>query len=212
MSTLPIRVREILRRDGTRVRSLHVFCPRERASIAPEVCARCDYRCPPEDGKRAPAVGCAADVEGPASAPVGILCGPDAAAWRVAAGAASARRIVCVLAETPMGVARRELAGEPVGITVPVVDASGAYVGMLPLVAVTVAMDHRPEALLPVADAMEVAVAMDESAPLGELIASMATHHLRQVPMTGAGGELTGVVSDLDLLRWVARGAPSRWW
>lgn len=213
MLTLPIRVREVIAIDGSRVRSLHVFCPRQSESIRPERCARCNFRCPPEDGARAPAVGCS--LEGDASArdcaTPSILYGPEAAAARVPAGAASSQIIVCIQARAPLEVVRRAIAFERRWFAFPVVDEQGVLLGTVPNDAVGAACEHAAESLLPVSDAMLPAVAVRESDHLGDAISAMTSHHLRVLPIVDRDRRVMGILSDLDLLRWVARGAPAGW-
>jgi hypothetical protein len=48
MSIITIRLREVLAADGSRKRSLHVFCPRRLTSVSPARCEPCGYRCPPD--------------------------------------------------------------------------------------------------------------------------------------------------------------------
>jgi CBS domain-containing protein len=124
------------------------------------------------------------------------------------AGAASARVILCLDADAPVGVARRAV-GAGRWLAYPVVDARGVLVGATPMSALSAA--ELPESLLPVTDVMVPAIAVRESDPLVDAIGAMTSHHLRQVPIVDAAGRVTGVLSDLAVLRWVARGAPARW-
>jgi hypothetical protein len=214
MSTLPLRVREIIRGDGSRARTLLVFCPRERASIAPETCARCAFRCPPEDGKYAPAVGCGAAEPGasaPSPAPA-ILCGPDPVASHLSTGTASAQIVLCVLADAPFGVVHRAVLSTRRWLAFPVVDEQGKLLGTLPSALVTGVGEEPREAFLPVADAMLPALSVRESEPLDSALSTMTSHHLRHVPIVDAAQRVTGVLSDLEVLRWIARGTPRRWW
>jgi hypothetical protein len=68
---LPLRTREVLYADGTRARSLRVFCPTRDRSLDPRVCAECPrvqvlsadavHCCPPASGAHASAGAYASD-------------------------------------------------------------------------------------------------------------------------------------------------------
>jgi CBS domain-containing protein len=214
MVTLPIRVLEVVQQDGTRARSLRVFCPRELASVDPERCERCGFQREPEDGVRAPAIGCSAEVPldvdetPPQSSP--LLYGPHALATRVPIGLAAAPVVVCLLADTPLSAAYR---GVPRGryLSYPVVDADGVLVGSLPAGALP-SDEGDVDLLLTAAEVMVPAVSVRECDLLEEAIGAMTGHHVRQIAIVDASHRVIGALTDLDLLRWVARGAPKGWW
>ncbi len=211
MSTLPIRIREVVRSDGTRSRSLLVFCPREEASIAPDICVRCAFRCPPEREGLAPAVGCAVEGEERADegASNGLFYGAHPAAARIAAGVSSGRIVVCVQNDVPLIVAAGAIDSRRGCVALPVVDDQGVYLGTMRSV---VAPPRGPGSLfLTAADAMVPGVAVRESDHLDDAIGTMTSHHLREVPIIDGKRRVVGVLTDLELLRWVARGAPVRW-
>ncbi len=213
MSTLPIRIREVVRPDGTRVRELLVFCPREATSSSPDRCARCGYRCPPENEALAPAVGCnvePASEEG-ASSSDGLLYGPHAAASRVPAGAASAQVVVCIQADTPLSVASRVAESNRRWLAFPVVDETGVLLGSVPTAVLTLAADDERARFIATAESMVPSFAVRESDRLDEVIGTMTSHHLRHVPIIDDARRVTGLLTDIELLRWVARGAPARW-
>jgi len=213
MLTLPIRIREVIRPDGTRVRTLFVFCPREDTSVQPERCARCGFRCPPADVGLAPAVGCEVELpegEAPSEASDGLVFGHHAIAARVSAGAASTQIVVCLEADTPLCVASGVV--DPGRWTaVPVVDDKGTLLGAVPGAMLTRSSQEPRERFISAVEAMRPVRSVRDSDHLDEVISIMTAHHLRCVPIVDVAHRVTGVLSDLELLRWVARGAPVRW-
>jgi CBS domain-containing protein len=201
-------------RDGTRARSLRVFCPRELASVGPERCERCGFQCPPEDGARAPAIGCTAEVRltrddtPPQSSP--LLFGPHALATRVPTGLAASQIVVCIHADAPLVAV---CAAVPAGrfLSYPVVDSDRLLVGSLSA-SVLPPDEASIDRLLTAAEVMVPAVSVCESNLLEDAIGAMTGHHVRQIVITDARHRVIGALSDLDLLRWVARGAPKGWW
>jgi CBS domain-containing protein len=51
---------------------------------------------------------------------------------------------------------------------------------------------------------MPLAISLEESAPLGLAAALMAFEGVHRVPVTSAAGKVVGILSSLDLLRWLA--------
>jgi CBS domain-containing protein len=211
MPTLPIRLRETIRRDGTRVRSLLVFCPRQRASVAPDRCGRCGLQQSPQKAALAPEIECGVDAEGEGSGePVdGLLLGPHAAATRIAAGEACARLVICLESRVPLRLARDAVDRRQYGVVFPVVNAAGVLVGTVPDSAL--ANINARDVFATAADAMVPSSTVGQAEPLGDAIGAMTSHHLRHVVVVDVERRVVGTLSDLELLRWVARGAPVRW-
>lgn len=191
MSIITIRLREIVRADGSRARSLHVFCPRRLTSIAPSRCAPCGCRCPND----------------PESEAVDASVGPLAVAARVYAGTASSQHVVSVREDMRLQTVRETTLGVR-AVALPVVDDDGVLMGTLARSDLGTACEN------PRAFAWELArpaFAIRESSRVDEAIAQMTAHHLRMVPIVDAERRVTGALSDIDVLRWVARGAPPLW-
>jgi len=68
---------------------------------------------------------------------------------------------------------------------------------------------HDP--FITVGETMMPGVAVRESDHLDDAIGTMTSHHLRHVPVVDVARRVVGTLSDLELLRWVARGAPVHW-
>jgi CBS domain-containing protein len=87
----------------------------------------------------------------------------------------------------------------------PVVDGEGRPIGI-----VGEAELLRARAGAKVADAMaRVAFAVGETAPLTRAAALMASHGLDRVAVVSADGQVVGVLSALDLVRWIAAAGGS---
>jgi CBS domain-containing protein len=214
MSTLPIRVQVVVGRDGSRIRSLLVFCPRSSASIEPERCSRCNFRCPPEDGPRAPAVGCSVEEGGAGDdgrAASALLYGPDAAAARICAGAASMQVVICFHADAPVGVVDPVLGTARPSFAYPVVDTNRVLLGCVPGSVLATSLADPADAFVRMSELMVPAVAVRESDHLDDAIGAMTSHHLRHVPIIDDERRVTGALFDLDILHWVGRGAPGHW-
>lgn len=194
MSIITIRLREIVRADGSRARSLHVFCPRRLTSIAPSQCAPCGYRCPSDPDADAQDAG----------------NGPLAVAARVHAGAASSQHVVCVLENTRLQTIKDTTRGVR-AFALPVVDHDGVLIGTIARSELSTACEAPATARSFAWEMARPAFAIRESARVDEAIAQMTAHHLRMVPIIDEERRVTGALSDIDVLRWVARGAPARW-
>jgi CBS domain-containing protein len=117
-----------------------------------------------------------------------------------------------VVADVPLSVVHAALVTAPPWIAFPVVDEHGALVGSLPNDRVSAAGEEPRECFLPVTERMVPAWSVRESEPLDTAIAAMTLHRLRHLPVVDDEGRVTGIISDVELLRWIARGAPERWW
>jgi CBS domain-containing protein len=86
----------------------------------------------------------------------------------------------------------------------PVVDADGRPIGVL---STENLLRYQADLVdLRVADAMTRSVqAVPENAPVSEVAALMAFEKLERVPVVSRGGRVVGVVTALDLVRWLAQ-------
>ena len=93
------------------------------------------------------------------------------------------------------------------GVTsAPVVDDNGVLVGVVFL---STLARLRERAGLEVEDAMRTdVVTASQRASVAEVARLMARHDLERVPVVSEDGHLIGVVSAMDLVRWLARQLP----
>ena len=126
------------------------------------------------------------------------------------------RNVICALAELSIESVVDLLVNRHIGC-VPVVDAEGCPIGMItkhdlvaPMANRVEAADQSPawwelaprtaeEAMLP------LALVLDERATLARAAALMAAEGLHHLPIVSARGRLVGIVSSLDIVRWLAR-------
>lgn len=126
------------------------------------------------------------------------------------------RDVVCALADLPTRTIIDLMVNNYIGC-VPVVDEDGCPIGMItkrdlvvPMANCASTADESPtcwelaphtaeEAMLP------LAFTLDERATVAQAAAMMATEDLHHVPIVSANGRLVGLVSSLDIVRWLAR-------
>jgi CBS domain-containing protein len=85
---------------------------------------------------------------------------------------------------------------------VPIVDEDGCPIGMITkrdLVEQSAVADTADDAMMP------LAFTLDERATVAQAAALMASEGLHHVPIVSAKGRLAGIVSSLDIVRWLAR-------
>lgn len=88
----------------------------------------------------------------------------------------------------------------------PVVDDNGVLVGVVSLTALA---RMREGDGFEVEDAMNTnVVTATQSATVAEVARLMAEHSLERVPVVTAGGHLVGVVTAMDVVRWLAERLP----
>jgi CBS domain-containing protein len=126
------------------------------------------------------------------------------------------RDVVCALPDLPIGTVIDLLVNNYIGC-LPVVDDDGCPIGMItkrdlvtPMANLTSDADEAPawstlaprtaeEAMLP------LAFTLDERATVARAAALMAAEDLHHVPIVSAKGRLVGLVSSLDIVRWLAQ-------
>ena len=150
---------------------------------APRARPSCDWRLPREG----PAAGAASGV------PVALLM---------------SAHTVCVSPDLPAGDLRALLLERDL-VGVPVVGEDGVPLGVASRTDLVRALDGAEE-LVPDADGLKVADLMTphaytlpESAPVSQVAAFMAYKGIHCVPIVGGDGTLVGVLSALDVLRWL---------
>ncbi len=218
--TLPVRMRTTLTPLGASSQSL-VFCPftGETKSLAHcQACPHCDgLEVDPADW----------DSMFRCTRPIADLAPVDAAEpsviwWTPSEGAESARG-----ARTPVGEAMRR---EVVSVTqdlplaellatlvergyggAPVVDSRGRPLGIVSKTDLLIPRNGRDDHLdldqlegMIVADVMTpFAYTFPENAPISQAAAFMAFKRVHRLPIVSATGKLVGMVSSLDILRWL---------
>jgi CBS domain-containing protein len=112
---------------------------------------------------------------------------------------------ICVSAETPVEAVvklflDRNLSG------VPVVDDRNHAVGVISktdMLRERCRAEHDPR---PVGDVMTpVAFTMKETAPISQAAALMAFEQIHRLPIVSDSGEVIGILSSIDVLRWIAQ-------
>ena len=109
--------------------------------------------------------------------------------------------------ECDLEVAKGLEALDSAGVTsAPVVDDNGVLVGVV-FLATLARMRQASE--LEVEDAMVTdMVTAPLRATVAEVARLMATHHLERLPVVSSDGHLVGVVSAMDVVRWLADHLP----
>jgi CBS domain-containing protein len=193
---LPVRTRRVVTAGGVRTSPPTVHCPRQATTVAADACFACGRFTGVAAAGRRAAVRCNG---GAVTEP---LVEEDAvAADTTAAEAIMARDVVCVTADLPLDALTRLLDDTGFG-GVPVVDDHDVLIGMVSQSdLLTAASGPRTT----VADIMmPMAFSMNEQVPIGTLAAMMAYEGVHRIPIVDDAGRVVGLVSTLDVVRWVA--------
>ncbi len=201
---LQTMILEVVTGDGATLTFESVLCPREGRARSVAECAPClDARGPvsgPATWTGGALLACAAAVMSP------VAPGTDTAAASAAdaapVSAVMTRAVTALTGDAPLAVARAALR-DGARDALPVVDRAGHPVGVL-----------RARDLLADAagssggcvDAMMVrrVSSVAETAPVSEAAALMAFEGVSLVPAVSRDGRVVGVVTALDLVRWLA--------
>lgn len=118
--------------------------------------------------------------------------------------------VVCVRADVPAQKVIDVILDEYIGC-VPVVDEDGCPIGMITKrdlvesfasgVRATVAADMQTAANI----MLPIALCVDEHATVLQAAAMMVRQDMHHVAVVSPNGELVGIVSSLDIVRWLAR-------
>jgi CBS domain-containing protein len=223
---LKLHVRRIVREDGQIVLDSNVCCPNGDVMVPVDRCATCG-ECDGfiEDDPAAPFIICRKvprHPEEPLRPTSESELSVRASAGRVAD--LMTRDVVCMRPELDLEVAAEVFAS--CGLNgVPIVDDSGRPIGVLSksdllrelgpsactgdLEEGPADEDCEPEARRAtrgtIAHAMApVAMTLPESASIGHAAAVMAQARIHRLPVIDDGGHIVGIVSALDVLRWLA--------
>jgi CBS domain-containing protein len=194
---LPIRTRETYTRQGTRKSEEIVSCPLRGAAMTPDDCGHCG-RCESvvygSDGRSV--VRC--------ELPPDLIPAPDRGgdADVTLVTALMTDEVVCVRPELRVRALAELLGARQIG-GAPVVDGNGRVIGMVSKTDIVEV--HGRDADLLVGDIMmSVAFTLDEQATIAQAAAMMAVEGVHRIPIVTRSGDVVGIVSALDVLRWVA--------
>jgi CBS-domain-containing membrane protein len=205
---LRIRTRRTLAADGNTSIARSVPCRRRAGDVTIDTCLACTHGqaliTTPDgmsllychDAERA-----AADVTGlPARVPPQDGAGSRSRADQTRVSGIMSTDVICVRAGVDVA-ALTELLLEHGISGAPVVDASGVPLGVVSKTDLVAA----PDTGLTVCDIMTcLTFALPENASIAQAAALMAYERIHRVPITGPDGSVIGIVSTLDVLRWMA--------
>ena len=192
--SLEVRIRHVLGSDHSSTR-MTVYCPKKEATVPLGACVTCAH----SEG---------VEVD-PGHKRATVLCDPGESAPEGAATISSlmSRRVVCVTSD--LEVAELIPLLEEHGISgVPVVDALGQPVGLVSradVIRASVEAGFKPLAGLTVDLIMTpIAFTLPEHASIERAVAMMAEDGLHRLPIVAKDGEVVGIVSSTDIMRWIA--------
>lgn len=199
-TSLPLRARRVIQVDGSEVVEVSVFCTHQRRSVPVEGCGTCAHWAGISLTQRAASslVLCA-DVPEPPSCD-----GPDPPV-----GSLMTRDVVCAAPEVPVRILIATLV--ELGISgLPIVDAAGRPVGILTqtdILAKCTPWTAEDERKTAASVLTPLAFTLREDAPISRAAALMAFEHVHRIPVVDEQGAVVGVVSALDIARWLGREA-----
>lgn len=210
---LPIRTRQTHERDGTVEQEETVFCPSRGLSLSVETCLHCHY-CNGRTYIGDPGLVCLHPAARRPERPPREVRMPSAAELTPVSEIMTTS-VTCV----PVDLDGESVAGLLLDrniSAVPVVDAGGRPIGVLSKTdLVRWYHDERdtepppivrgPTATWTVADLMmPMAFTLAEQAPIAFAAELMAVEDVHHVPIVSGDGRVVGIVSALDVVRWLA--------
>lgn len=213
----PVLIREVIRGDGSRALALRVFCARQHGSVPLEACRACPscIEISPDAESTSALVRCrapeTAEAEQPAEAPR-AHDGPSEDILRV--GSILRGVALCIGSEVDVSTLRAALAERGLPELL-VVDDEGRLVGLVrdvnlpralrPLHIASLLSALKSPDLRRVGDIMSTATSVGEDDSVRDAVLRMAHAHLREIPVITRGGELVGVLRDIDGLHSLSR-------
>lgn len=208
---LRLRARQTFWPSDEQTFDLRVVCPVQGMEVPLTRCAECVSNCgiqvsAPQDSMT---VTCCASTEGNQEGKA-VSSGEDAG--RATLGTISeimATRVLCVSPHLPLG-ALKELFLKHGISGAPVVDEDGLPVGIVSKTDL-VRHGHCEEAEKADEDAVvanimtHLAFCLPANESIAKAAALMAFEGMHRVPIVGTHGEVVGIVSSLDIVRWLAR-------
>jgi hypothetical protein len=173
-TVLPISTLTVIERDGSMVRTLHVFCPMDDRTVSVERCVGCPMcqRMDASDASRRPSVACSFEA-------------PSVSQHNPGVGRTLSRFATCMREDAVNVVSPTP----PPTAALPVVDEHLHLVGFL-----------EPGARIGANDGA-LGRALEEHTALPVALAHMARRRLRQAPVVDRDGTVVGVLDDLDAMR-----------
>jgi CBS domain-containing protein len=222
VTELPLRSRTTFDGEGQVTRDESVHCPARGVALGVDACLECGYCArPPAEGDRT--LGCLhpAARRRPRPAPAVRL---PSEAELTPLHAIMTRDVVCVRPDLAVESLASLLLARHISAA-PVVDAEGRPIGVVsktdlvrwyhedagfadaapPPVPLEPGLSPRAVRTTTVEDVMmPLAFTLSEDAPLVYAAALMTVEDIHHLPIVGAGGDVVGIVSALDLVRWMA--------
>lgn len=198
-----IRHRTVRGADGSETKLATIYCPWRAQTLATGECEACERfagRRPELDEKRPEAAACRVPFPEPLP-----LTGPsvrERAAILSTPIAAVMRDVICLRGDVPAAEAAR-LVLERGFSAVPIVDDDGRPLGVLSKTDLVreggSSTDAAARELM-----TPVVLTAPETASLGDAVELMAAHGIHRVFVVSDAGEVTGVLSTMDVIRWLA--------
>jgi CBS domain-containing protein len=200
---LPVFTRIVHSTPGTVEKAHHVMCPRQAHALDADVCWQCPEVSGAVQDRTTGEVVLVCEPEGvePAAAPPA-----DARATPV--HAAMTREVHCVTADVGMDAIADLFADHAIG-SAPVVDERGRPVGIVTKTDLLRSLQTRTAGPTPrVADVMTpIAFSIADNASVAQAAALMAFEQVHHVPVVSGDGAVVGVMSSLDVARFVGSAA-----
>jgi len=218
---LEIRIRETLLPDGTRSSHSTVFCPRDKRSTAVIDCFRCQRYSEFALGKAGsgmlrcraghdPAKG--GEPQIPKKGPPDHRGSLHLLAERTLVSALVASRVRCVDPDVRVETLASALIDGTLSGSFPVVDERGIPIGMV-LTSDVRRHDRRVSDVSPltVREIMwPVTLTLDGCVSVSRALTRMIVGAVHRVPVVDSRGSVVGVLSVLDILRWLRPSPPTR--
>jgi CBS domain-containing protein len=235
LPSLPIRARRVVSGSGEELVSTTVYCPMQEKSTAVTECEKCErfHALHFDAATKSTSVVCHCEQASPAPAEEATL--RDALGGPPDPGTPLAdimtKNVVCVTADAGIEDVMALLVRHEIG-GLPVVDAKGHPIGIISRADVLRAQQERGdteemreitarpqpgEHLEPGTHVLEpvrttardvmspVVLALHESSNIGQAASLMAFEGVHRLPVVADGGEVVGILSALDVLRWFGR-------
>jgi CBS domain-containing protein len=199
---LPVRIRRTLSGDAPMRSESTVHCPRRDTSLDADECFACRFFAAVVPHRDGAAIRC----EGARGEPADLADGEDADTTSVQA--IMTRDVVCVTPSLSLDALTTLLVDRGFG-GVPVVDAEGYPVGVVSktdLVRASRELEAHDRETSTVGDVMmPIAFTLTEQATVATVAALMTCEGVHRMPVVDDAGHVVGIVSSLDLVRWIAR-------
>jgi CBS-domain-containing membrane protein len=214
LSRMPIHVRRVLERDGEVGSENEIYCLASGASVAVSQCEGCgDYAGTDLDlgqhrsyllcRRMSPELAVAFVPPAPHALLRRRLLGTPTPPQHARLSEIMTADVWCVREDVDLAPLCRLFATRPVG-GVPVIDHQARCVGVISRADVLRArgVEQRVSELM-----SRLTFTLPPDASVGEAAALMALEGIHQLPIVTADGRVAGMVSSMDVMRWLARQA-----